>query len=62
MDITIRINCDNAAFEANAGAEVCAILKMLAMNMNGCATLDDFNKELLRDFNGNVVGRVEVTK
>jgi hypothetical protein len=59
MDITITINCDNAAFSPRAGYEVARILRRLANEFSECnAHLVDGTK--LRDINGNTVGIVKV--
>lgn len=53
MDITIKINCDNAAFEEDAMCEVTSILQEWLKR----GVLAD---RKLRDTNGNIVGQVEV--
>lgn len=57
MDLIIRINLDNAAFEADPIAEVARILHRYA----GSANRDGMNRNLL-DHNGNLVGRAEITE
>jgi hypothetical protein len=59
MDVTIRINCDNAAFEELPGAEVARILRRLSEFME-FAAIDPGDKYDLRDLNGNKVGTCEV--
>lgn len=54
MDITITINCDNAAFEDDAHGEVASIL--LEWIESG-----ELSNRKLRDANGNTVGSVEIT-
>ena len=55
MDITITINCDNAAFEGDPVPEITRILHELIDDL-------DFSegKQKLRDVNGNVVGFYEI--
>ena len=63
MDIKIRINCDNAAFEGlGCGREIARILGRLsrAVRDSEAVELEGWN-EALRDINGNVVGRVEAS-
>jgi hypothetical protein len=65
MDIRIRINCDNAAFEdENCGDEVARILKRLAGRFQATAAehMSSFDGSPLIDINGNTVGRVEVSE
>ena len=57
MEIKLTIRCDNAAFE-DLGSEVARILRALAEKYdNG----DGVEPQNLRDYNGNLVGRLEVT-
>ena len=61
MDITIKINCDNAAFEESASAEVSRILSEVADKLAGADFNESFDRKLtLRDYNGNKVGTFEV--
>ena len=62
MDITITINCDNAAFEDdNGGPEVARILRELAEACaDGCGPPNLGGS--IRDINGNTVGQVTVTQ
>lgn len=56
--IIITINTANAAFDdGNAGVEVARILRELANSLEL-----GMEPETLRDYNGNKVGKVEVTK
>lgn len=61
--IRIQIDTDNAAFEGdNCGAEVARILQALARRIDTYSA-DDFKPgdvTLLRDVNGNTVGRLEI--
>lgn len=62
MDITIKINCDSAAFHdydhANHGPEVARILRKLATKI---AVKEDLSRTALTllDLNGNKVGTME---
>lgn len=54
MKFTVEIECDNAAFEDDSGAEVARILRNLAAELeNNPGVLGRFP---LRDTNGNRVG------
>lgn len=60
MDITIKINTDNAAFDrGNARHEVARILRKVAQvaEDDGTRALDDLR---LMDINGNRVGLVTI--
>jgi hypothetical protein len=62
MDVTININCDNAAFGEDAterGIEVGRILRLLARELTGDDLGDDVT---LVDSNGNTVGSMEVSE
>lgn len=61
MQLTITIDCDNAAFEPCDGTEAARILRECADIMDGLDLiyLDDAT---LRDANGNQVGRVRTTQ
>jgi hypothetical protein len=70
MDLIIRINLDNAAFDFDGydpehyadGNEIGRILRKLADELRDSVVgLDDCNPDDLRDINGNKVGTVEVT-
>lgn len=69
MNITITLNTDNAAFDADNGGpevEVARILREYAESLECGITNIVFSphvlKARLRDINGNVVGRVEVAE
>jgi len=55
---TIKINLDNAAFDAQEGAEVAAILRNLADDCDDAGLAIDCD---LRDVNGNTVGAAKRT-
>lgn len=58
MDVTITINCDNAAFaEGNAAEEVGRILRQASQKLLSNGRICDFP---LFDINGNKVGTLEV--
>lgn len=55
--VCIKLSCDNAAFDPDKSVEVARILRDLADRMDG-TTLDlDKVSWILRDLNGNQVGR-----
>ena len=57
MDITIKINCDNAAFEDSLSAEVSRILCELASDVAMVDLNEPFDRwRPIRDCNGNKVG------
>ena len=64
MNITISIDCDNAAFDPMPGYEISRILSDLAQQLHGdLADLADQEGEIyrtLKDINGNRVGHFEV--
>lgn len=66
MDIRIRINCDNAAFDGvGCGPEVARILRMIAVEADGfnrVGVRDALDGLKLHDTNGNTVGRAEVSE
>lgn len=67
MNITITINLDNDAFHENLETEVARILKEYARRLDdGLINMSLEQKmwrapELLKDRNGNTIGRVEVS-
>lgn len=65
MDITIKINMDNAAFGDNGlekAHEAAHIISELAHDLHGADFDSDYDRELtLRDYNGNTVGKMKVT-
>ena len=58
MEYRITINCENAAFEDQPGAEIARILRKLA---DECEEVGHPQFKGLYDFNGNKVGKVEAT-
>ena len=57
MDVTIKINCDNAAFEPGAPEpEIARILRLLADRI----AMYGLGDKPLYDLNGNMVGTCEV--
>jgi hypothetical protein len=57
MNFTLKINCDNAAFEENIPGEVARILKELAQQIEDGDNVPPWN---LRDLNGNLVGKANL--
>lgn len=54
----LEIKTGNAAFQdSNVGNEVARILRELADLVQGATGIDDFQTAILRDRNGNRVGR-----
>ena len=53
MNLTIKIDCGNAAFDDDPTAEVARIIRALADRMEGASPDEDYP---LRDINGNKVG------
>jgi len=60
MDITIKINTDNAAFENRTRSETARILRELAEALDYGETLNEETKLPLHDANGNNVGYLTV--
>jgi hypothetical protein len=58
MNITITLNCDNAAFCDIPEIEIYRILSELADNIDE----KGIQAQSLRDFNGNIVGKMEVSE
>lgn len=56
--LSITIELDNDAFQADAGEEVARILRQVAART---ATSIDAGEYNLRDYNGNTVGSVEIS-
>jgi hypothetical protein len=56
--LTIQINCDNDAFSESPETEVKRILETVVDNLS-IYSFDDI--PVLRDYNGNSVGFMEVT-
>ena len=61
MDITIKINCDNAAFVDDFRGEVRRILDKLADKLTYCS-VPHMNTGKILDSNGNTVGTWEATQ
>lgn len=61
--ITVKIQCDNDAFEGCTTFEVGRILHGLADSLTGCSMspLEHWADHVLRDINGNKVGSVKLT-
>jgi hypothetical protein len=64
MDVTIRINCDNAAFidDFTPTTELARILRELADKVDGNKWFDDGYSMSIMDINGNSVGHLSVTE
>ena len=61
MDVTIKINCDNAAFfDEGPSFEVARILRELADKQEGNPHFSDGYSSDIRDYNGNSVGYLSV--
>jgi hypothetical protein len=56
MEFTAKINMDNAAFENFTGDELARILLKIATQVQGLAG-HDLDGEIIRDINGNKVGK-----
>lgn len=56
MELIIKINMDNAAFEEDASAEAGRILRALAERIDGHPHFSPGHDQALRDINGNEVG------
>jgi len=55
MNFRVFVNCDNAAFDDHGHAEIARILNTLANTIAGAEELPTYM--ILRDINGNDVGR-----
>lgn len=60
MDITIKINTDNAAFEGRTRAETAYILRKLAEYLDYGSVLNEDVRLPAVDCNGNTVGYLTV--
>lgn len=60
MDIIIKINTDNAAFEDNCGPEVARILADIGNTLCYVEPID-WRGGPLKDINGNKVGEITIT-
>jgi hypothetical protein len=61
VELKIEIKMDNAAFEPANGTEAARILRRIASAIDGM-DLNQNVRQVLRDINGNVVGKVTVTE
>lgn len=62
MEFKININCDNAAFCDIEGEEVARILEGVVCSLRHQSRREFLNmNDNLIDFNGNTVGKVDVT-
>lgn len=61
MDITITINTDNDTFGNEPTHEVSRILRELVNKVDATNDVPHLDRWPLRDYNGNVVGRVTIT-
>lgn len=59
MDIEIKINCDNAAFEENPIYELTRILFVITRMLEN-HSIADLDNTKLRDCNGNTCGTIEI--
>lgn len=57
MNVTIKINCDNAAFCDVPYEELSRILADLAERIQSSQKIEE---QSIRDFNGNDVGNIEI--
>lgn len=62
MDVTIKINCGNAAFEDQESSEVARILRELVRRIDGHPDFLPGHSQPLRDINGNTVGSFDITE
>ena len=63
MEFTVTINLDNAAFQAGAGEEVKRILEnQVIYEIQNTENFTLGDKGNLQDFNGNNVGRWQITE
>jgi hypothetical protein len=60
MKLKIEIKMDNAAFEEDSGGEAARILKKLVVGWAG-SPLAEGEYWKLMDYNGNCVGKAEIT-
>lgn len=61
MKLKIEIEMDNAAFEESSGDECARILQVVAQDCKRGHILPEFER-VLRDVNGNTVGKAKVTR
>lgn len=65
MQVTITINCDNAAFgdtDESRGYELRDILESLAERLSRYGFDESYNNLKIRDSNGNTVGQLTITE
>jgi len=60
MNIRIEINTDNDAFTDNESQETCRILHELIDRIYRYSHFSPDHCQLLRDYNGNTVGRFDI--
>jgi hypothetical protein len=60
MKMTVEIEMDNAAFEDNQGGEAARILRAVASDVQDSPTLSGTVGGVLRDANGNAVGKWDI--
>jgi hypothetical protein len=60
MKCQIRIDMDNSAFGDTAGVELSRILTQIAAEHYDLGR-DCIEEKTLRDYNGNIVGKLEIT-
>ncbi len=58
--VTITVECGNAAFDDHPGEALADILEGLAHDAERFAFVEQLDGYVLRDTNGNTVGRVTV--
>jgi len=65
MNVTIKINCDNAAFQdGQLYTELSRILSALALNLRFIESVEELHllDNPIYDFNGNKVGQLSFKK
>lgn len=62
MKLKVTIEMDNAAFEDQAGSECARILRDVADKLEGRDMVSTGELFTTRDYNGNRVGEVKVTR
>ena len=62
MNVIIDFNCDNEAFSESESYEVSRILKELANKIESRQNLSSHDNEIIRDINGNEIGRIFVSE
>jgi len=56
MEFTLRMDCDNAAFDGNMEDEIIRILESLQTDIRDTCLTGYDKYQNLRDINGNIVG------